>query len=99
LAYGRVDQSGNIHRSAIIVNFDIPASSKTWRTGWTLGGGAEYAVTNRLSVKGEYLYYDLGSTTLGGVETPPPIILRQAASYAFKTRGNIVRLGLNLKIN
>jgi outer membrane immunogenic protein len=29
-------------------------------TGWTLGAGAEFAVTNNVSIKGEYLYADFG---------------------------------------
>ena len=36
-----------------------PSSS---RVGWTIGGGVEYAITNNITIKGEYLYYDLGST-------------------------------------
>ncbi len=31
------------------------------RTGYTVGGGVEYAFTNNLSAKVEYLYYDLGN--------------------------------------
>jgi outer membrane immunogenic protein len=33
------------------------------RTGWTLGGGLGYAITPRISVKGEYLYEDFGTNT------------------------------------
>ncbi len=32
-------------------------------TGWTAGGGLEYAFTRNLSVKAEYLYVDLSRTT------------------------------------
>ena len=32
------------------------------RVGWTLGAGAEYAITNNITLKGEYLYYNLGSS-------------------------------------
>jgi opacity protein-like surface antigen len=32
--------------------------------GYTVGGGVEFAVTNNVSLKGEYLYYDLGRTTV-----------------------------------
>ncbi len=31
------------------------------RRGWTVGGGLEYGIGGGWSIKGEYLYYDLGS--------------------------------------
>ena len=34
------------------------------RVGWTIGGGVEYAITNNITIKGEYLYADLGSSKL-----------------------------------
>jgi opacity protein-like surface antigen len=34
-----------------------------WRAGITGGGGIEIALGARLSIKGEYLYYDFGSWT------------------------------------
>jgi len=33
------------------------------RTGWTLGGGVEYAWTNNIIIGAEYLYFNLGSKT------------------------------------
>jgi outer membrane immunogenic protein len=98
LAVGRIDYGGNIHRAAIVLNFDIPASTTVTKAGWTIGAGAEYAWTKRFSVKGEYLYYDLGSESISGIQTPS-IILAQRATYSFTTRGSIVRLGLNYKFN
>lgn len=35
-------------------------TAKVVRTGWVLGGGVEYALDNRWSVKGEYLVADYG---------------------------------------
>jgi outer membrane immunogenic protein len=35
-------------------------SSSDQRTGWTIGGGLEWAVNDHWSIKGEYLFVDLG---------------------------------------
>ena len=37
------------------------ASAKDWHNGYALGGGMEYAFTNNVSAKAEYLYTDLAS--------------------------------------
>jgi len=68
------------------------------RTGYTVGGGVEYAFTNNLSAKVEYLYYDLGnqnygSTLVSGGGFGPAFI----ASTRTETRGNIVRGGINYR--
>ena len=41
----------------------IGSADKT-KTGWTLGGGAEYALCDNVTVKAEALWFDLGSTSL-----------------------------------
>jgi outer membrane immunogenic protein len=40
----------------------------TTRAGWTLGAGAEYAINQNVSVKGEYLYADFGKANVGAVQ-------------------------------
>ena len=40
---------------------DWSGSNSAWKTGFTVGGGAEYAGSDKLSVKFEALYYNLGS--------------------------------------
>ena len=43
-------------------------SPSSTRVGWTAGGGVEYALTNNWTIRGEYLYADLGKsnfTTVG----------------------------------
>jgi outer membrane immunogenic protein len=37
-------------------------SPSSTRVGWTLGGGVEYALTNNWTIRGEYLYADLGKS-------------------------------------
>jgi outer membrane immunogenic protein len=73
-----------------------PSSS---RVGWTFGGGVEYAITNNITIKGEYLYYNLGSTSFsspvtGPFATPFPNVVA-VAKYTFD--GSIVRAGVNYK--
>lgn len=38
------------------------------RVGWAAGGGVEAAVTDNISIKGEYLYVDLGDEELNGAD-------------------------------
>ena len=69
----------------------LPVSVETkWQNGWTLGGGMEFALTDRWSAKAEYMHYDLGKErfviTTGGV-------LSEAVDI--DTRGDTVRIGVN----
>ena len=40
-------------------------------TGWTVGSGAEFALTQNWSAKGEWMYFDLGSDTF--------VVIRQSS--------------------
>ena len=79
-------------------NFTDPAggvrasSSDTTRTGWTAGGGAEWAYSRQWSVKLEYLYVDLGHTS----DSTTAIIFPTAVIVSdHHVTENIVRVGLN----
>jgi outer membrane immunogenic protein len=69
------------------------ATSSATHTGWTGGGGIEYAFTNALSAKVEGLYYDMGSETIAF--TSPLTKFTETSSFTYK--GALVRLGANLK--
>lgn len=62
-------------------------SDSKWSSGWTAGGGVEWAAWDRWSVKGEYLYVRSGDIdlTLAGV----PV----SGNYNF----HVARLGLNYR--
>jgi outer membrane immunogenic protein len=69
--------------------------------GWTVGGGAEWMFAPHWSLKGEYLYYDLGSVIYGSTITantgPLPFWTAAFTSTAANFRGSIARAGLNYK--
>lgn len=104
LAYGSVKASA-AETSALSFN-GVNLGTDVWygskndnRVGWTLGAGAEYALTNNLSLKAEYLYVDLGkqrfSTVYGGpvaafVGTPAVRVERD-------TKFSVVRAGVNYR--
>jgi outer membrane immunogenic protein len=46
-----------------------PFSDSTWLSGWTAGGGVEYAFMPNWSAKVEFLHYGFGSETLIGLPT------------------------------
>jgi outer membrane immunogenic protein len=42
----------------------LAGSTDKTKTGWTLGGGAEYALCANITVKAEALWFDLGHVSL-----------------------------------
>jgi outer membrane immunogenic protein len=69
------------------------------RVGWVIGGGAEYAITNNITIKGEYLYADLGSSKFNTTENVaaatffPGVV----ASGKIGWNASIFRAGVNYK--
>jgi outer membrane immunogenic protein len=85
LAYGHVENQ------AYNVNFPAyNANTSGMRTGWTAGGGLEYAVTNNWTVRAEALYVDLGTATGSN-----PIAA--TCRFGFKNTYTVGRFGLNYK--
>jgi len=74
---------------------DYWATTLAW-SGWTIGGGGEYALTKHLSAFVEYSYYDFGDPQIG--LTPRVACLRRAFVDLEETT-NIVRVGLNLRVD
>ncbi len=68
------------------------ATGSATATGWTVGGGIEYAITQHWSVKAEYLHIDLGSKTIDAL---PAFTLRHLVSV--KTTAEIGRFGVNYR--
>jgi outer membrane immunogenic protein len=99
LAYGGGTQSGSVVANGTALAWN--GSDDSTRVGWTIGGGGEYALTQNVSLKAEYLYYDLGRKTISspgnaavaGVPALDGVYLVSRAGYA----GSIARVGINYK--
>jgi outer membrane immunogenic protein len=67
------------------------------KVGWTLGAGAESAISRNLSLKLEYLYLDFGTASTTDIVTrsgflPTPFVTTD------RVTAHIVRVGLNYKL-
>lgn len=79
-----------------VANFSTTATNlggteraNSTRAGYAIGAGIEHAVTNNISVKGEYLYEGFGSVR--NTFVAPAVATRQSLS------DHIVRVGVNYK--
>ena len=112
-AYGRVHENVTLNAqpgvNSTIAGFSFDCvsgpncffgSSSRMATGWTAGGGLEYALSNNISVKGEYLYTSLGggdSIRAVGSETNPVASPSSFTAAFNRTSFNVVRVGLDYK--
>lgn len=94
LAYGNA-AAPNAIVSLPLGAFGVRTGQTGLQAGWTAGAGVEFAITNNWSVKGEYLYADLGSK--GIVYTDAATLL--PTSISEKTADHIVRAGVNYRFN
>lgn len=102
LAHGGVKDSAQVIANAAPTTLFWTGETSGTRTGYTLGGGAELKFGPRLSLRGEYLYYDLGNetTTAAGSPGVRGVAALNGIDYSQRTsaRGSIVRAGLNIKL-
>ncbi len=85
-------------------NLSASASKDATLTGYVVGGGVETKLTPSWSIKAEYQYIDLGSTTLSTANNVTyscdgPCTDTGGASAKIDHTYNTVRAGLNYKIN
>ena len=78
--------------------FSAAGSTSETNTGWTAGAGAEYPITDDLTLKAEYLYVDLGDQTL--ISTPFALLGATGhVGVGVETTAHIVRVGLNYRFD
>ncbi len=99
LAYGGGNVSSNFASPAFAAaGVMYPSTQSFNRTGWTIGGGVEYALAPNWSITYEVLYYDLGqASTLGSNVIPPANAFREGK--VFNLNGVIGRVGVNYKFD
>jgi len=56
------------------------------RTGWALGGGMKYAVTDNIIAGGEYLYVNLGSETYNQTSRDPLRLHDESISHVLRAK-------------
>ncbi len=104
-AYGGNRSSGQINYFAqnnpgVVPTAVYGATGNSSRVGFAVGAGIEYAVTNNITIRGEYLYADIGRrNNLFTTATVLPVNLT-GSSFAggSNNRGlNVVRVGVNYK--
>jgi opacity protein-like surface antigen len=91
LIYGQGGLAVGDVKANIVSNSSFPgggtlASDSKTAVGWTIGAGFEFGLTQNISAKAEYLYFDLGSDTYN-----------LGVPVAIARTGNIGRVGLNYR--
>ena len=66
------------------------ASKSGTETGWVLGGGIEHALSDRLTLKAEYLYMDFGSATSRSSD---------GDIYKYDNQLHTAKIGLNYRLS
>jgi outer membrane immunogenic protein len=89
VAYGKVKSYADFNLNDQLVGGI--SKSKT-KVGFTVGAGAEYAITDHVTLKSEYLYTDLGKLKLFDLNDE-----FSSASAEAKVKFHTVRVGLNYK--
>jgi outer membrane immunogenic protein len=96
LAYGEFKTTSNTNFPGFGPAFNYVQQDSVWRAGWTVGGGAEWALLNNWTAKIEYLFYDIENNTVAQPLAPNPPF---AVTGHWTMQGDTVRAGVNYKFN
>jgi outer membrane immunogenic protein len=108
LAYGRTEAQADFGSNGLISAVGSTVLSNCWSNacmagskagtsvGWTAGAGIEWAMTNTITFKAEYLHVDLGSETVRMV-AQSPATGDAFMDAKFKHAFDIARVGLNVQ--
>ena len=94
-AWAKIDASEWLTANAALTGPIVTGHQESnTRSGWTVGGGIEYALGYGWSVKSEFLYADFGTYT---TFTSPPFGSADIAPRQVKVKAYVWRAGMNYK--
>lgn len=99
LAWGKAHYNADFYSNAAGQPLAFQGGQSHTRTGYAVGAGVEYAIpmggTSAVTLRGEYLYADLGKRLVNVSAVPPA----GAGAYTtgFQNRMHLLRAGVNYK--
>jgi len=107
VATGLIGASGGFGASCLIADGTFPScfsgSSARTATGWTAGAGFEFALSQNISLKAEYLYMSLGTDNHALVALSTMNLARPVTPASFivssKVDYSLARVGLNYRFD
>lgn len=93
-AYGLVEQKGSILPDNLQTTSAASGSRSGIFHGWALGGGVEYAIAPRMTIRLDYTHYELGQKRMM-LQDFTGLAPGQYATMRTRTAGDIVKAGFN----
>jgi outer membrane immunogenic protein len=91
LLYGTAGLAFANVKMEVVEGNAVALSDREWTAGWTAGVGAQYALTEKLSLTAEYRYSDYGDTSISGD------VFGGTYTYPHDNKINSVRFGFSTK--
>ena len=88
LTFGNLLTYGTAGLAASSMNYTNTYSTDATKFGWVYGGGVEAMVMPHVVLRGEFLHYDLGSSSY---------VNSNAQSVSLDTQSNVFRFGIGYK--
>ena len=96
LAYGETRARDHVLCPSCVPQAAVSSTSSGYSTGWTVGAGLEWQFAPQWSVKGEYLWVDLGSRS-ETIAYPYGATFNSTLTSSVHQRDGIVRTGLTYR--
>jgi outer membrane immunogenic protein len=97
VAFGQTREAYHVLASTGVLTGTLDGTTSSVRSGWAAGAGTEYKVTRNISVKAEWIHYDLGKTSTSAPEVLAGAPQTFGLISTAVTRGDIARGGVNLQ--